>query len=159
MATVDPSLELPAEVMRSMVDAATKRVLRHLAGVGEQHARGDVSTVEAARALCLELREPAPEAGVPVEGLLDAFFDQWVPRSLTCNGPGYLAYVPGGGIFPAAIADLVSDTTNRFTGAWFAAPPLVQLEANVLVWFRDWMGFPEGTRGLAGLALASLYQP
>ena len=143
----DPSLELPGDVMRSMCEAATQRVLRHLAGVGEQHARGEVG-VDAALALCRTMREPAPEAGAPLEGLLDAFFDEWVPRSLTCNGPGYLAYVPGGGIFPAAIADLVSSTTNRFTGAWFAAPPLVQLEANVLDWFREWMGFPEGTRGV-----------
>ena len=27
-------------------------------------------------------------------------------------------------------------------------PALVQLEANVLDWFRDWMGFPETTRGV-----------
>jgi aromatic-L-amino-acid decarboxylase len=141
------SLELSAEVMRSMCDAATTRVLRHLAHVTEQHARGKVD-VDEALALCRSMREPAPEEGAPIEGLLDAYFDEWAPRSLTTNGPGYLAYVPGGGIFPAAIADLVSDTTNRFTGAWFAAPPLVQLEANVLDWFRDWMGLPETTRGV-----------
>ncbi len=29
-----------------------------------------------------------------------------------------------------------------------AAPALVQLEANTLDWLRDWMGFPETTRGL-----------
>lgn len=143
----DASLELPIEVMRSMCEAATKRVLRHLEEVGQQHARGDVR-VDAAQALCRSMRESAPERGTPLEGLLDAYFDEWAPRSLTTNGPGYLAFVPGGGIFPAAIADLVSDTTNRFTGAWFAAPPLVQLEANVLGWFRDWMGFPETTRGV-----------
>jgi aromatic-L-amino-acid/L-tryptophan decarboxylase len=80
--------------------------------------------------------------------LLDDYFGKWLPRSLTTNGPGYMAYVPGGGVFPAAIADFVSDTTNRFTGAWFASPALVQLEANVLDWFREWMGFPIGTRGV-----------
>jgi len=62
--------------------------------------------------------------------------------------PGYLAYIPGGGLFPAALADLIADTTNRFTGIWHAAPALVQLEANVLDWFRTWMGFPPSTRGL-----------
>ena len=29
-----------------------------------------------------------------------------------------------------------------------AAPALVQLESNALDWLRDWMGFPETTRGL-----------
>ena len=147
METDEASLELPADVMRAMCDAATERVLRHLAHVGEQHAQGAVER-GAAEALCRSLREGAPEHGAPLEGLLDAYFDEWAPRSLTTNGPGYLAFVPGGGIFPAAIADLVADTTNRFTGAWFAAPPLVQLEANVLDWLRDWMGFPETTRGV-----------
>ncbi len=143
----DASLELPASVMRSMLDAATTRVLHHLENVGKQHARGDSGT-DAAMALCRSMREPAPEQGSPIEGLLDSFFDEWAPRCLTTNGPGYFAYIPGGGIFPAAIADLVADTTNRFTGAWFASPPLVQLEANVLEWLRDWMGFPETTRGV-----------
>ena len=46
------------------------------------------------------------------------------------------------------LADLFADTTNRFTGIWHAAPALVQLEANVLDWFRTWMGFPPSTRGL-----------
>ena len=43
---------------------------------------------------------------------------------------------------------LVSNTTNRFTGTRFGAPALVQLESNVLDWFRDWMQFPETTRGI-----------
>jgi aromatic-L-amino-acid decarboxylase len=143
----DPSLELPVDVMRSMCDSTVRRVLEHLANVGEQHARGDVDTV-AAQELCRSMREAAPERGTAFDGLLDELFDQYVPRALTTNGPGYMAYVPGGGIFPAALADLVADTTNRFTGAWFAAPALVQLEANVLDWLRDWMGFPPTTRGV-----------
>lgn len=130
-----------------MLDAASARVLDHLARVGGQHARGDVDTARD-RALCRAMREGLPEQGSAIEPLLDAYFDEWLPKTLTTNGPGYLAYVPGGGIFPAAIADLVADTTNRFTGTWFGAPPLVQLEANALDWLRDLMGFPESTRGL-----------
>jgi aromatic-L-amino-acid decarboxylase len=80
--------------------------------------------------------------------LLDSFFREWMPRSLTTNGPGYLAYIPGGGIFPAALADLLQNTTNRFTGTRFGAPALVELEANVLRWFADWMGFPASARGV-----------
>jgi aromatic-L-amino-acid/L-tryptophan decarboxylase len=141
----DPAcLELSASDMRSMLDAAAARVLDHLARVGEQPATGDTSC----EAFCRSMREPAPEEPAPLEPLLDRFFDEWMPRSLTTNGPGYLGYVPGGGIFTAAIADLLSNTTNRFTGARFAAPALVELESNVLGWLRDWMLFPETTRGV-----------
>jgi aromatic-L-amino-acid decarboxylase len=142
-----PNLELPVDVMRAMADEVLGRVLDHLGRVGEQHGRGDVR-IEQARALCQSMREPAPEEGAPLAGLLDAYFDEWLPRTLTANGPGYLAYIPGGGIFSAAIADLVADTTNRFTGAWFASPPLVQLEANALDWIRDWMQFPPTSSGV-----------
>jgi aromatic-L-amino-acid/L-tryptophan decarboxylase len=143
----DASLELPVEIMRSMAEAVLDRVLEHLASVGTQPARFRASPDEAAT-FCRAMRELAPEEGAPLEALLDRYFADWLPRSLTTNGPGYMAYVPGGGVFPAALADLLSNTTNRYTGAWFAAPALVQLEANVLEWFREWMGFPESARGV-----------
>jgi len=139
-------LELAPAEMRALLDATTARVLDHLAHVAEQSSPGNVET-GAALAFCRSMRERAPEEGSPLEPLLDAYFTEWLPRSLVTNGPGYLAYVPGGGVFPAALADLLSNTTNRFTGAWFAAPALVQLEANVLEWIREWMGFPEGAGG------------
>ena len=141
----DPAnLELPPEVMQAMGQAALTRVVDHIASLSDQPACGDV----VAEDLCRSLREPAPEYGVPHEELLEPLFRDWVPRSFNTAGPGYLAYIPGGGIFPAALADLIADSTNRYTGIWRAAPALVQLEANVLDWFRDWMGFPSTTRGL-----------
>lgn len=143
----DASLELPVDVMRRMLQTTSARVLDHLAHVGDQHSRGDVG-LEADRARCIALRESTPpEEGSALETLLDTFYGL-VPKTLTTNGPGYLAYIPGGGIFSAAIADLVADTTNRFTGTWFGAPPLVQLEANALDWLRGMMDMPETTRGL-----------
>lgn len=143
--TIDQAnLELSLGEMRAMLDAAVARILDHLACVNEQRSAGEADK----EAVTRSLREPAPEGPAPLEPILDAFFDEWVPRSLTTNGPGYMAYVPGGGIFPAAIADLLSNTTNRYTGMRFAAPALVQLEANVLDWFRDWMLLPETTRGV-----------
>jgi aromatic-L-amino-acid decarboxylase len=94
------------------------------------------------------MREGPPERGTDISALLDPLFNEWIPRSFTTPGPGYLAYIPGGGLFPAAVADFISAATNRYTGVWLAAPALVQLEANVLDWFRAWMGFPGTARGL-----------
>lgn len=139
----DPaSLELSLDTMRTMLDLASARALDHLAHVNEQPARGP--TAIDTRALC----EPAPEDGSDLGPLLDDLFERWIPASLTTNGPGYLAYIPGGGVFPAAIADLVQAVTNRFTGVRFAAPALVELEATALGWLRDFMMMPESTRGL-----------
>jgi aromatic-L-amino-acid/L-tryptophan decarboxylase len=130
--------------MRAMADAVAARCIAHIGTLNRQPSCGDVD----AAALCRALREPAPEHGSPLEPLLDALFNDWIPRSFTAPGPGYLAYIPGGGTYPAALADFIANTTNRYTGVWQAAPALVQLEANALDWLRDWMGFPAETRGL-----------
>jgi aromatic-L-amino-acid decarboxylase len=139
-----PDLEFSRAEMGAMADAVVTRALDHIASLPSQPIHGGVDVVE----LCRRLREPAPEDGRPLEPLLDLLFDECIPRSFTAPGPGYLAYIPGGGLYPAALADFIADTTNRFTGVWQAAPALVQLEANALDWLREWMGFPPSARGL-----------
>jgi aromatic-L-amino-acid decarboxylase len=138
------NLEFTADEMHAMSDAVASRIIDHIARLSEQPAAGVVAT----DAFCRGLRESAPETGVSLDPLLADLFDQYVPRSFNTAGPGYFAYIPAGGLFPAALADFISNGVNRFTGIWLAAPALVQLEANVLDWFRDWMGFPPSTRGL-----------
>ncbi len=127
-----------------MADAVVTRCLAHIATLGVQPSSGDVD----AAALCREMRERAPEHAAALEPLLDQLFRDWIPRSFTAAGPGYLAFIPGGGVFPAALADFITDAVNRYTGVWQAAPALVQLEANALDWLRDWMEFPPEARGL-----------
>ena len=71
-----------------------------------------------------------------------------VPKSFNTAGPGYLAYIPGGGLPQSAVADLVADSVNRYVGVFAAAPGLAQLEANVVRWFADLAGYPAGARGI-----------
>jgi aromatic-L-amino-acid decarboxylase len=130
--------------MRQMADQVVSRCVDHIVSLPEQPSCGDVD----AAALCRALREAPPEHGAPLEPLLDMLFRDLIPRSFTAPGPGYLAYIPGGGVYPAALGDFIADTTNRYTGVWQAAPALVQLEANALDWLRDWMQFPTDARGL-----------
>jgi aromatic-L-amino-acid decarboxylase len=108
--------------------------------------------------LATSLREPMPERGAPLERLLRLLFGRVLPASLNTASPGYLAYVPGGGLFESAVADLIALATNRYAGVWLAAPGLVQLEQNVLAWFADAVGLPTGHGGLltSGGSMASL---
>jgi aromatic-L-amino-acid decarboxylase len=130
--------------MRVMADAVVGRCIEHIATLGTQPICGDVDAAD----LCRAMKESSPEQPTPLEPLLDSLFREWIPRSFTAPGPGYLAYIPGGGLYPAALADFITNTTNRYTGVWQAAPALVQLEANALDWLREWMQFPPEARGL-----------
>lgn len=146
-------LDFSPDTMREMGRAVVDRSVAHLAAIANAPSCGDVEAAE----LCRSLREPAPEDPTSLPPLLDLLFDELIPRSFTTPGPGYMAYIPGGGVYPAALADFIADATNRYTGVWAAAPALVQLEANALDWLREWMQFPVGTAGLftAGGSMAT----
>jgi aromatic-L-amino-acid decarboxylase len=137
-------LELSADEMKSLVNAALDRIVRHIETLPKQPATRTKGGARLARSLA----EPLPEEGEPVHKLLDLLFRKAVPSSLNTAGPGYLAYIPGGGLFHSAVADLIADSVNRYTGLSLAAPALVQLEMNVLNWFRDIAGLPETARGV-----------
>jgi aromatic-L-amino-acid decarboxylase len=136
-------LELTGPEMRALVDAAMARIVVHLESLPEQPAFDLDGATELARSLV----ESMPEQGAPPEELLDLVF-QAALKSFNTAGPGYLAYIPGGGIFHAAVADLIADAVNRYVGVWLAAPGLSQLEANVVRWFCDIVGYPAAARGM-----------
>jgi aromatic-L-amino-acid/L-tryptophan decarboxylase len=104
--------------------AADKLAAQHRAVIGDKPIDGGI-----ARALEL------------IGGSMDA--------ALETAGPGYLAYVPGGGLYAAGLADLIADVGNRFTGYAMAAPGWVRLEQDVLDWLLREFGYDDpGARGL-----------
>lgn len=140
--------------MRRLVDAAMDRLVVHIGTLDEQPVDGS----EGAAAFSRTLIEPLPEQGSDYEGLLDFLFTNAIPRTFNAASPGYLAYVPGGGLFHSAVADLIADAVNRYVGVFAAAPTLAQLEANVIRWFASIVGFPHGSGGVltSGGSLANL---
>ncbi|HEX6098207.1 MAG TPA: aminotransferase class V-fold PLP-dependent enzyme [Thermoanaerobaculia bacterium] len=137
-------LEPSASEMRALVDEAMQRIVAHIESLPAQPAMNVEGATEYARTLI----EPLPQRGESYEKLLDFLFNDAIPRSFTAAGPGYLAYVPGGGLFHAAIADLIANAVNRYVGVCAAAPALVQLEANVVRWFCEILGLPRGSGGV-----------
>ncbi|HEV8661207.1 MAG TPA: aminotransferase class V-fold PLP-dependent enzyme [Thermoanaerobaculia bacterium] len=137
-------LEPDAREMRRLVDEAMRRITAHIESLPQQPA----SNVEGAAEYARTLIEPLPQRGIAYETLLDQLFDEYVPRSFNAPGPGYLAYIPGGGIFYSAIADLIADSVNRYVGVFAAAPALAQLEANVIRWFCEIVGYGRGAGGI-----------
>ena len=139
----DRSLELSANETRALVDAAVRRVIEYVESLPGQPS----ADTEGGAALARSLVEPLPERGRPYEELLDLVFDRIIRKGFGTAGPGYLAYIPGGGILHSAVADFVADAVNRYVGVFEAAPGLAQIEANVVRWFCDIVGYPAAARG------------
>jgi aromatic-L-amino-acid decarboxylase len=130
--------------MRRLVEAAMARLVPHVSSLPEQSA----ADTERAAELALGLVEPPPEQPGSLDEALSLLFERAVPKSYNTAGPGYLAYIPGGGLFASGVASLIASAVNRYVGLWAAAPALVQLEANVLRWFCDIVGYPASAGGI-----------
>ncbi len=136
-------LELSGEQMRLLVDAAMQRIIPHIDSLANQPSAYAHRESELARSLI----ESLPEKGEQLDDLLDMLFERVIPESFNTAGPGYLAYIPGGGVLHAAVADLIASAVNRYVGVFVAAPGLSQLEANVIRWFCEIVGFGKGSVG------------
>jgi aromatic-L-amino-acid decarboxylase len=147
-------LEPNAAEMHHLVDEAMTRIVAHIESLPSQPASNVDGALERARTLI----EPLPRQGIEYKKLLDFLFDEAIPRSFNAAGPGYLAYIPGGGLFHSAVADLIADAVNRYVGVCAPAPLLVQIEANVVRWFCEIVGYGDGRGGVltSGGSLANL---
>jgi len=139
----DYPLELDTAAMRGLVEAALERIVAHISSLPSQAMSDTRGGLELARSLI----EAMPEAGTPVPELLDLLFDRAVKPTYNTASPGYLAYIPGGGLFQSAVADLIADSINRYTSIVTPAPALARLEANVIDWFCEIAGYPKEARG------------
>ncbi|MGW4077484.1 pyridoxal phosphate-dependent decarboxylase family protein [Streptomyces asiaticus] len=91
---------------------------------------------------------PPPDRGGDLKALL-ARLDEAADCALETAGPGHLAYVPGGGLYSAAIAEFYSRAVNRYGGLASVAPALAALEESVIRWMaQEVCGLPAGSGGL-----------
>lgn len=135
----DPSIE----TARAMGSEVVERLATFIADLDDAPA----SDLDNAYELAASLRRPPPEDGEDFKALVDTVMEA-ASKAFNTAGPGYLAYIPGGGLYAAALADLIACVTNRFTNLSAPAPALVQLEANVVRWLCDEFSFPESSQGI-----------
>lgn len=94
-----------------------------------------------------ELRRPPADEPGDFTTLLETF-RQAATHGVNTAGPGYLAYFPAGGLISSALADLLAQAANRFTGVAQTAPALVAIEQGILTWLAQRFGLPPGAAGL-----------
>jgi aromatic-L-amino-acid decarboxylase len=143
----------PREEMRAMGQSVLELATRFV----DERYEAPSSDLNDAYAVARALRDAPPEDGRDLEELL-GIIETAATKAFDPAGPGFMAYIPGGGLYAAALADLIACVTNRYTGLAAPAPALVQLEANVLRWLCDLFKLPRGSQGvfLPGGSVANL---
>lgn len=150
---MDYPLEPDRESLRELTEAVSRFVVEHVASLPQQPSN-DVDAVASVKA---GLEESLPENGRPLAEILDRLRPA-IAKSFNTAGPGYLAFIPGGGIYAAALADFIACAVNRYVGVRGAAPALVQIEETAVRWMADLMGYPASAGGIltSGGSLSNL---
>ncbi len=149
------ALEPDGERMREMVNSVMDHIVPLLTTLNDQPMDG---TADSTPEFLESLIEPLPQSGANFDALMDQLFDDLLPKSVNTISGGFMAYIGCGGIFEAAVADLIANSLNRYTGTAAEGSALVQIEANVVRWFCDIMGLPDTAGGFlcSGGSIANL---
>ena len=136
-------LEPTADELRAWIARCAEFVCDHVDTLPTQPS----FDLDGADALAGSFVGPAPEAGMPIERILERLGPA-VAKSFNTAGPGYLAFIPGGGIVSAALADFIACSVNRYVGVNAAAPVLARIEALTVEWLAQMMGYPASAGGV-----------
>jgi aromatic-L-amino-acid decarboxylase len=139
--------------MRAMGEAAVEFLVGFIHGLDD----APMSNVSGGIDLARSLRTSPPEEGGPFSEVFEDFKAAAAAAFETC-GPGYLPYIPGGGLYAASLAQFLAMGVNRFPNLWEVAPGLQQIEENVVRWLCDLFGYPPEARGIltSGGSIANL---
>lgn len=132
-------LELDGDTFRALVDAALERLTPLLDGMAGAPASWPGGAAVAAGG------QPA-EGGAPVSVVLDELFGR-LESGINTAAPGFMGYIPGGGVPHVAVADLIADVINRYVGISQPAPQLAAVEREVVRWFVSVLGLPAHAGG------------
>jgi len=82
-----------------------------------------------------------------LKDLLTLYQHEVAESGINAASPKHLGYIPGGGVYTAALADFIAAITNPFAGAYFAAPGAATIENEVVDWLKKVFSFPESAVG------------
>ncbi|MEO8361459.1 MAG: aminotransferase class V-fold PLP-dependent enzyme [Vicinamibacteria bacterium] len=146
-------LELTTDALQHALDLTSRFVREEIDSLDRQPA----ADVDRAEELAQTFVEPLPTNPATLESILERLRPA-IRKTFNTAGPGYLAFIPGGGIMSAALADLIATSTNRYVGVRPPSPALVQIEETAIAWLAKIMGYPKTAGGIltSGGSLSTL---
>lgn len=149
----DP-LSLDEETMRRLGYQTVDMLVDWLA------SSGTMPVITGATRTDMDERLPGtlPEAGIDFEAIMGRLRDDVLPYMSITGHPGYFAFIPGCGTWPAALGDFIASACNIFNGSWMESAGPSRLELIVLDWFKRWIGYPAEAAGtlLSGGSAANM---
>ena len=142
MAAERDPLALPADEMRRAGYATVDALVALLAGPSPILHRATPAEMDSL------LAGPVPEQAQGYDEVLADVVRDVLPYASRGDHPGYFAYIPSCGTWPAALADLMASAMNIYCGSWMESAGATAVELQVLDWFRRWIGYPEGADGV-----------
>lgn len=91
--------------------------------------------------------EPFPESGCSIEEILDRFQTQIAPHSMLVPSPRYFGQFNPTPLAIGVWADALCSALNQNAGAWRNGPTSAMIEARVLRWLCDLLGYGEQSFG------------
>lgn len=101
---------------------------------------------------------PIAEDGIDIKQALALLRKNMDAAGINPTSGRFLGYIPGGGLYHAALGDYLAAVTNRFAGLYFASPGAVRIENIVIRWLADAVGYPDKAAGnlTSGGSIANL---
>jgi glutamate/tyrosine decarboxylase-like PLP-dependent enzyme len=84
---------------------------------------------------------PIAEEGIEIGQALSLLGENVDTSGISTTSGRFLGYIPGGGIFPAALGDYLAAVANRYAGLFFASPGAVRMENMLISWMADAAGY------------------
>ncbi len=135
-------LEPGASARQAMTQAVTDYAEEFLSSLTERPAyrRSDTNGIGLYDA-------PIAETPIDMPEMLRLLREQVDTPGLNPASGGHLGYIPGGGIYHAALGDYLAAVTNRYAGVFFASPGAVRMENMLLEWMASLIGYPATAGG------------
>lgn len=111
------------------------------------HARANMIAPDRDNGRAL-LDSPITEEGIAIEEVLNLLDQNVDSLGVNLTSGRHLGYIPGGGLFHAALGDYLAAITNRYAGMFSISPGAVRIENMLLSWMGSEIGYHPKT--LAG---------
>ena len=130
-------LDTPEPERLEMIDTVTDYANQFIAGLST------VKAFQEKEATSLEITDQ--KRSLPE--LLDLYQKQVAETGINAASGKHLGYIPGGGVFTAALADFIAAITNPFASVHYASPGAATIENEVINWLKTVFSFPENSVG------------